>query len=72
VDRGFLYGRLHHEGGIVFFLIALLIMAPILYLLRRSEKGRRALKADEESAKGALRDKILHGHEDTVAPTSSE
>jgi exosortase len=31
VDPGFLYGRLHHEGGIVFFLIAL---AGLLFLLR--------------------------------------
>lgn len=72
VDRGFLYGRLHHEGGIVFFLIALLIMAPILFLLRRSEKRRRALQANQGSANGGLREKLAHGHEGTVTPNSSD
>ena len=37
VDPGFLYGRLHHEGGVVFFLLGLLILAPVLWLLERSE-----------------------------------
>jgi exosortase len=37
VDPGFLYGRLHHEGGVVFFLLGLLMLAPLLWLLRRSE-----------------------------------
>jgi exosortase len=30
---------LHTDGGILFFVLALLLMAPILFLLRRSEKG---------------------------------
>lgn len=38
VDPGFLHGRLHHEGGIVFFVLALLLLAPILWLLRVSER----------------------------------
>ena len=37
VDPSFLYGRLHREGGVVFFLLGLLIMAPVLWLLERSE-----------------------------------
>jgi exosortase len=37
VDPGFLTGQLHHEGGIVFFLLALAILAPLLVLLRKSE-----------------------------------
>jgi exosortase len=37
VDPGFLYGRLHHEGGIAFFLFALLLLVPVLRLLQRSE-----------------------------------
>lgn len=40
VDPGFLHGRLHHEGGIVFFLLALLLLAPILWLLRVSERPK--------------------------------
>jgi exosortase len=38
VDPGFLFGRLHHEGGIVFFLIGLTFMAPLLWWLERSER----------------------------------
>jgi exosortase len=37
VDRGFLYGRLHHQGGVVFFLIGLVFLLPVLLLLQRSE-----------------------------------
>lgn len=36
VNPSFLFGRLHHQGGIVFFLIGLLVMFPILALLRRT------------------------------------
>ena len=38
VDPGFLYGRLHREGGVVFFLLGLLLLAPLLWVLQRSEK----------------------------------
>ena len=37
VDPGFLTGRLHHQGGFVFFLIALGILFPILLWLQKSE-----------------------------------
>ena len=37
VHPGFIEGRLHHEGGVVFFLLGLALFAPILALLRRSE-----------------------------------
>jgi len=37
VDPGFLYGRLHHEGGVVFFLVGLAFLAPVYWLLRRGE-----------------------------------
>ena len=40
VDPGFLTGQLHHEGGVVFFLIALTLSAPILVLLRRLDLTR--------------------------------
>ena len=38
VDPGFLYGRLHHEGGVVFFVLAILLLAPLVWLLERSER----------------------------------
>jgi exosortase len=37
VDPGFLTGQLHHEGGIVFFLLALGMLAPLVVALRRYE-----------------------------------
>src|SRR2546425_12541234 len=38
VDPGFLTGRLHRQGGVVFFLLALAILAPVLWLLQKSER----------------------------------
>ena len=40
VDPGFLTGQLHHEGGIVFFALALALTFPILVLLRSLEARR--------------------------------
>ena len=38
VDPRFLFGRLHHYGGVVFFLLALLLYVPSLRLLQWSER----------------------------------
>jgi exosortase len=40
VDPGFLSGRLHHQGGIVFFLIALGGLLLSLWILQRAESPR--------------------------------
>jgi exosortase len=40
VDPGFLEGRLHHEGGIVFFALTLGMLTPVLLILRRLEPPR--------------------------------
>jgi len=37
VDRGFLDGQLHHDGGIVFFLLGLGMLAPLVFWLYRAE-----------------------------------
>jgi len=37
VDPGFLFGRLHREGGVVFFLFGLALLVPVFHLLRRGE-----------------------------------
>lgn len=42
VDPGFLHGNLHREGGVVFFLIGLLILAPIFWWLQRGETKKPA------------------------------
>ena len=34
VDPGFLYGNLHREGGVVFFMIGLLLMVPVFWILQ--------------------------------------
>jgi exosortase len=39
VDSSFLTGQLHHEGGILFFLMALGLLLPIFLLVRRFEKS---------------------------------
>jgi exosortase len=39
VDSSFLFGRLHHEGGIVFFVIGLLLLLPVFWLLQRGERA---------------------------------
>ena len=38
VDPSFLTGKLHHQGGFVFFLVALLILFPVLFWLQKSER----------------------------------
>jgi exosortase len=36
-DPSFLFGRLHNDGGVVFFLLGLILLVPILWILGRSE-----------------------------------
>jgi exosortase len=42
VNPEFLTGRLHHEGGFVFFLLAMLILWPVFSWLKNSEKPHDA------------------------------
>jgi exosortase len=37
-DPAFLYGKLHHHGGVVFFLLGLGLLLPIYWLLKRGEQ----------------------------------
>lgn len=39
IDRRFLTGRLHHDGGIVFFILALLAILAFLWCLRKGERA---------------------------------
>ncbi len=43
VNPSFLFGRLHHDGGVVFFLLGLLLLLPLLWLLQRGDKKDRKL-----------------------------
>jgi exosortase len=50
VDPRILQSSLHREGGIPFFIVALVLLAPILFVLRKSEKkvqGQRIQVKDE-------------------------
>jgi len=47
VNPEFLYGKLHHRGGIVFFLIGLALLIPVYQLLRRGEKSGALRRAEE-------------------------
>ncbi len=40
VDPRIIQSSLHREGGIPFFILALVLMAPILFILRKSERKR--------------------------------
>src|SRR5262249_13253855 len=35
VNPNFLYGNLHHQGGVVFFLIGLALLLPVFWFLRK-------------------------------------
>jgi len=50
VDPDFLFGRLHHQGGIVFFLIGLGFLVPLYWVLRRGEKEIPVLAATHSTA----------------------
>jgi exosortase len=44
VNPSFLSGQLHHEGGILFFLLALALLSPLFRLLQRSEPEYRVTR----------------------------
>jgi len=40
VDPSFLTGHLHHDGGFVFFMLAMLILLPLFWWLQKTEEAR--------------------------------
>jgi hypothetical protein len=40
VNPGIIESRLHREGGIPFFMVALLLIYPVVVMLRRSERDK--------------------------------
>ena len=48
VDPGFLTGQLHHEGGIVFFLLAMVLLFPLFAALVRSDSGDSSKRTPAE------------------------
>ena len=53
VDPSFLTGRLHNDGGFVFFFLALAMLWPLLRLLQRWESRGRRLSGDSTKAPAA-------------------
>jgi len=45
VNPGFLSGKLHQEGGFLFFLLALLILLPVFLWMEKSDKARISAKS---------------------------
>jgi exosortase/archaeosortase family protein len=43
VDRSFITGRLHHQGGFIYFLIALAVVLGLIWILRRGDEKRGVL-----------------------------
>lgn len=44
VDPAFLYGKLHYEGGIAFFLLVLLLLLPVYLLLQDRHPKKRGVQ----------------------------
>jgi exosortase/archaeosortase family protein len=54
VNPSFLTGRLHRQGGIVFFLVGLLLLLPVLWLLQRTESRRAVARAASRNSQSCL------------------
>jgi exosortase len=52
VDPSFLRGRLHHDGGFVFFFLALAMIYPIFLLLKKAEEKRMPSSTGEARRTG--------------------
>lgn len=52
VNPGYLNGRLHHQGGIIYFLIALLCTFAVIWLLRKGDAIANSPKLEEIEATG--------------------
>src|SRR5882762_9351332 len=50
VDPSFLFGRLHRDGGIFFFLLGLLLLLPVFLLLQRGKSPALAGKKEMAAA----------------------
>jgi len=50
VDPDFLFGRLHHQGGLVFFVLGLALLVPVYWVLRRTERREQGTKQNAIAA----------------------
>jgi len=56
VNPDFLYGKLHRQGGFVFFFLTLLMLWPVFILLERSDRPRAMPLETARARSGALED----------------
>lgn len=49
VNPDYLTGQLHHEGGVVFFVLALAMLAPLLYVISRFESRASSPRYEGQS-----------------------
>jgi exosortase len=56
VDPGFLDGRLHHQGGVVFFTVGLAMLLPVLRWLQKIERSRLGSQPPEQGRLEITRD----------------
>lgn len=54
VDRGFLTGRLHHDGGVPFSMIAVAMLLPLLWGLQKGERRPQLLAPAPELEPAAV------------------
>ena len=59
VDPGYLTGRLHHQGGALFFAIALAVTVVLLWMLRKGEHSAPASRL--EPVNGPATKKVIAG-----------
>jgi exosortase len=53
VDQSYISGRLHHEGGIIYFAIALAVIILLIWVARRSETHSDTVSPEQELAQSA-------------------
>jgi len=58
VDRGFLHGWLHTSGGILFYLLGLVILVPIIISLRKSEGTSHPVTAMKAAGLSSLEGQV--------------
>jgi exosortase len=67
VDPGYLTGKLHHQGGILFFVLALACLFIAIWMCRRIECANRLVTSVSESLPEAAKNQQLVGVRDSDA-----
>ena len=60
VDRSFITGRLHHQGGIIYFLIALAVIILLIWIAHHGEKKSGSLQMSSRELAGTRPRSVDH------------